>query len=93
MEKFRKNFKELRKEKKLSQLKTAKIFQVDQTTISTWELGKREPDYLTLKKICDFFEVSADYMIGRENEDGTKLKSNTLNQINTNTHIKGAQKK
>ena len=30
-----------------------------------YEHGDREPSIETLKKICDFFDVPADYLIGR----------------------------
>jgi transcriptional regulator with XRE-family HTH domain len=67
-----KKIKELRIEKKTSQKMLAKIMQVDQSTISSWEGGRRQPDYEMLRKLCLFFEVSADYLIGIENEDGSK---------------------
>lgn len=34
-------------------------------TISRYEDGTREPSIDTLKKLCDLFDVSADYLIGR----------------------------
>lgn len=30
-----------------------------------YEQGVREPSYALLRNICDFFDVSADYLIGR----------------------------
>ena len=38
-----------------------------QSTIGMWESGKREPDFETLCKIADYFSVSIDYLVGREN--------------------------
>jgi len=57
--------KELREEKGLSQTKLGEALGVDQTTISQYERGVREPNIQTIKKICDFFGVSADYLLGR----------------------------
>ena len=34
--------------------------------ISFWETGSREPDLDALVKIADFFEVSVDFLLGRE---------------------------
>ena len=38
---------------------------VAESTISLYETGKREPDYETLKKIAEYFDVSIDYLLGR----------------------------
>lgn len=61
---FKNIFKELRKEKGLSQAETAKIFNVDQTTISTWEIGRSEPDFQSAKIIADYFNVDVNYLLG-----------------------------
>lgn len=39
---------------------------VTYAAMSKYETGKRQPDYETLQKIADYFEVSADYLLGRE---------------------------
>lgn len=36
------------------------------TTYSNYEAGNREPDLDTLKKIADYYEVSADYLLDRD---------------------------
>ena len=58
--------KNLREEQKLSQAKLGKEIGVDNRTISQYENGLREPDYQTLKKLCDFFNVTAGYLLGFE---------------------------
>lgn len=57
--------KELRKEKKISQLKLALDLSMNQNTISRYETGEREADYKTLIKIADYFNVSIDYLLER----------------------------
>ena len=57
--------KELRKEKKISQLKLAFDLNMNQNTISRYENGEREADYETLIKFADYFDVSLDYLLGR----------------------------
>ena len=59
--------KELRKEKKLTQTELANYLCTTQDTISLWELGKSYPDIPTLIKICKFFDVTSDYILGLEN--------------------------
>ncbi len=57
--------KELRKKKKISQLKLALDLNTNQNTISRYETGEREADYKTLIRIADYFNVSIDYLLGR----------------------------
>ena len=57
--------KELRKKKKISQLKLALDLNMNQNTISRYENLEREADYETLIKFADYFDVSLDYLLGR----------------------------
>lgn len=63
---FGQNLKELRLHEKISQKQLGEIFNVCNQTISCWELGTREPDFDTLNLIADYFKVSTDYLLGRE---------------------------
>ena len=49
-----------------SQQAFADAFGVAQTTVASWEGGKREPGYETTIRLADFFHVSIDYLLGRE---------------------------
>jgi transcriptional regulator with XRE-family HTH domain len=60
--------KELRKEKGLNQSDLAKILNVRNTTISSWETGVSEPSYDILKFYCKYFGVTADFLLGLEDE-------------------------
>ncbi|AEM79783.1 helix-turn-helix domain-containing protein [Thermoanaerobacter wiegelii] len=62
---FSDRLKELRKEKNLTQEDLAKILGISRSTIAGYETERKEPDYETLKKIADFFNVSIDYLLGR----------------------------
>ncbi len=55
---------ELRKEKGLTQTQLAKEISTTQDTISLWELGKSYPDVINIVKLCKFFCVTADYLLG-----------------------------
>lgn len=52
----------LRKERKLCQEDMAKQLGIARTTYAMYEQGNREPDYNTLIKLANFFEVSIDYL-------------------------------
>ena len=56
---------QLRKEKGVSQEVAAKELQLSRTCYAGYEQGIREPSLDTLKRICDYFDISADYLIGR----------------------------
>ena len=58
--------KEFRKKKDITQETLAKHLKVSPSTIGMYETGRREPDFETLQKIADFFQVSTDALIGRE---------------------------
>ena len=55
----------LRLEKGCTLKFVADYFNVSIRTISRYEDGTREPSIDTLLKFCDFYDVSADYLIGR----------------------------
>ncbi|MHA6167908.1 helix-turn-helix domain-containing protein [Bacillus mojavensis] len=58
---------ELRKSKKLTQQGLAEKLKITRSSLSQYEIGNRQPDYETLKKIADFFEVTTDYLLGYSN--------------------------
>ncbi len=59
--------KELRKSRKISQLKIAMDLNMNQNTISRYETGEREPGINELIKIADYFNVSIDYLLEQTN--------------------------
>lgn len=58
----------LRKEKELTQQELANILQMSRGTYAQYEIGRREPDFETLVKIADFYNVSTDYLLCREDK-------------------------
>jgi HTH-type transcriptional regulator, competence development regulator len=71
---------ELRKDKKLRQEDIAKILGIARTTYAMYEQGNREPDFDTLNKIADYFEVTIDHLLGREEK--VKTKEDSLEEVN-----------
>lgn len=62
---FSERLKELREEAGLSQKEIADILNISRTSISGYESTNREPDFSTLIKIANFFDISLDYLLGR----------------------------
>ncbi|WP_020059132.1 helix-turn-helix domain-containing protein [Bacillus sp. 123MFChir2] len=73
---------ELRKNQKLSQYELANRLGFSRGKLANYEQGTREPDYETLKKIADFFEVSTDYLLDRTVKK--ELPSNELPDLSKN---------
>lgn len=63
---FRNRLKELRKDRNLTQKQLSIILNTTNSSICDWETGRAEPDLATLVFLCDYFEVSADYLLGRK---------------------------
>lgn len=64
MSKFAERLKELRIEKQLTQTKLAELTKINQTSISSYELRKIKPTDEVIIIFCNFFKVSADYLLG-----------------------------
>lgn len=56
----------LRKEKAISQQEVADAIGVTKSAYSNYEQGIREPSYDVLKKLCKYYQVTSDYMLGLE---------------------------
>lgn len=67
----------LRKEKGILQKELATYLNVTVATISNYEKGVHSPDYDTLVKLADFFDVSTDYLLQRTDY---RASINTLNK-------------
>ena len=59
--------KELRKEKKLTQVALQIATGIDQSLLSKFERGERLPPTEALIILADFYHVSIDYLLGRSN--------------------------
>ena len=66
MTSFSERIKELRSQRKLSQRELGRALNLSNASIAMYETGKRMPDIETLEAICDYFNVSMDYMLGKE---------------------------
>lgn len=63
---FGKRLQELRKENGLSQKEFAKAIGYSQSQISQWETNINEPTASAIIKIANYFNVCADYLLGRK---------------------------
>lgn len=62
--------KQLRMERGITQAELAEILNISPRAVGYYENEEREPDYDTLTKIAEYFDVSIDYLLG--NRTGVK---------------------
>ncbi|EQC2009440.1 helix-turn-helix domain-containing protein [Listeria monocytogenes] len=70
---FANMLKKLRKNENLTQDQLASKIGITRDTLANYETGRREPDFTTLKNIASYFEVSTDYLLGRDEIDNSDL--------------------
>ena len=69
----------LRQEKGISQRAAAKDLGISQALLSHYENGIREPGLAFVTKACDYYNVSADFLLGRTlARDGTTIGADEL---------------
>ncbi len=66
---------QLRQERELSQREAARDLGISQALLSHYENGLREPKLEFVVRVCDYYNVSADYLLGR-------TKENSIDAIN-----------
>ena len=66
MGKFKNRIRELREYHQYTQAQLADMMGVNKQTISQYERGVREPQFDNLLMLCDIFNVSADFLLGRD---------------------------
>jgi len=81
--KFSATLGKLRREKGLSQRQAAAEFGISQALLSHYETGAREPKLDFIIRVCDYYSVTTDFILGRTKErgDGTSRLSVQINDI------------
>ena len=74
----------LRQEKGISQRAAAKDLGISQALLSHYENGVREPGLAFVTKACNYYNVSADFLLGRTlSRDGTTIAAEELYDYST----------
>lgn len=82
-----KNIHLLRESFGLSQVELAQKLHVSKQCVSNWENDNVQPSIEMLEKIADFFLVSTDYLLGRDNKKYIEVSGLTDVQIGHITSI------
>ena len=83
----------LRQEKGVSQRTAANVLGISQALLSHYENGIREPGLAFVVKACDYYGVSADYLLGRTmTRDGTTIGAEELYDLSEEkgTSVRGS---
>lgn len=88
-DKFNENLKMAREKKNMTQKEVADSIGVAKSTYSLYESGNREPNVQTIKKIADTLNVSADDLLGLNEQpttmaahfDGDEYTEDELDEI------------
>ena len=59
-----KRIRELRREKDITQKQLGELMKKSTTAIASWEQGVAEPCVEDIRFLCQYFNVSADYLLG-----------------------------
>ncbi len=88
---FSEKFKKLRQSQGLTQVQMADKLEVSPSAIGMYEQGRRKPDSDMLKKICQMFNVSVDYLldVSVNSKDEEKSVTDFIDEI---TYTLRAQK-
>ena len=65
VEMFPEKIKELRLSKKMTQQEVADKLGITRPAYTAYESGKREPDFSILQSLANIFDVTTDYLLGR----------------------------
>jgi len=69
----------LRQEKGVSQRQASRELGISQALLSHYENGVREPGLAFVRRACDYYRVSADYLLGRTlDRDGAVITADEL---------------
>ena len=75
------SIKQLRLSRGLNQVELAKKLSVTKQTVSNWENDNIQPSIEMLEKIADFFNVSTDYLLGRNEVSAISTEGLTNDEI------------
>ena len=80
-----KKLKELRFRRGITQAEFARDLGVSQQAVGGWEVNRSEPSFDTLTRIANYFNVSTDFLLGKETtkDDAENALLDGYRQLNT----------
>jgi len=84
---------QLRLKRSISQEEVAKHIGITRSAYSHYEINNRQPVYETLLKLASFYDVSLDYIIGRDTSDKPGVPEDTVEIINFLNTLDNSERK
>lgn len=78
----------IREDKDLTQKQIAKILGVERSTYTGWETGKDTIPLRKLSQLCDFYNVSIDYITGLSNIRSYNITNTNINPKDVGKRLK-----
>ncbi len=66
---FSDSLKQIRRERGFTQRDVYEWLHVSPNCYASWEQGRTQPDIENIKRLCSFFQVSSDRLLGLEGDD------------------------
>jgi len=81
------NIRNLRLQRGLTQMQMAEDLGTSQSSITSWETGRREPDFATFKKLAAYFNVPLSALLPKDDTIGEELVSYVAESLNANPKL------
>lgn len=72
--KFNERLKKTRLEKGFTQKDIYTVLKVSANCYASWEQGRTQPDIENIRRLCIIYNVTADYLLGLEDEYGNNTR-------------------
>lgn len=76
-----KRLEELRKGKRFTHQHMASLLGITRQAYGYYESGKRDVDTATLNKLANIFDVSTDFLLGRDDDELTSANEESLQKL------------
>lgn len=86
--KFSDNLRNIRLQRGLTQMELAKDLGTSQSSITSWEQERREPDFRTLQKLADYFGVPLSALLPSDDSSDPDYYNVVVNSFNTNQKLR-----
>lgn len=87
---FKDIFIQLLQDNDITAYKLSKVLGISESLISQWKSGRQLPKYDSINLLCDYFNVSPYYLLGRADEQANTHYENNVNGINFSNLIQGS---
>ncbi len=87
---FKDIFIQLLQDNNITAYKLSKVLGISEAVISQWKSGRQLPKYDSINLLCDYFNVSPNYLLGRTDEKINTHYENNVSGINFSNLIHGS---